>query len=72
MALLGEIAELWGSLAGGCPHGKGRGWPSLVLFGGGSSVTAAIPLLEQLSLGASPFISLTCITKALQCVLRKV
>lgn len=42
----GETAEPWVSLAWGCPHGKGRGWPSLVLFGGGSSVTAPIALLE--------------------------
>lgn len=43
-----------------------------MLFGGGSSVTIPVPLLEQFSLGVPPFISLTCISKALQCVLRKV
>lgn len=70
--LWGETAEPWVSLAWGCPRGKGQGWPSLVLFGGGSSVTTPVPLLEQLSLGVPPFISFTYISKALQCVLRKV
>lgn len=47
----GETAESWVSLAWGCPHGKGQGLPSLVLFGDGSSVMAPIPPLERLSLG---------------------